>query len=63
MKTYSMKRDEIAKKLGIEPSFLASQALLVQAQTCLDRQGNLEGFEEFRTWQEGVLRPAFENGS
>jgi ribonuclease D len=55
------RRDDVAGKLGIEPSFLASQAILVHAQVFLDEQGTLEGFSEFRTWQAGLLRPVLEN--
>lgn len=55
------KRDEVAAGLGMEPSFLASQATLVHAQGMLDEQGSLDGFTEFRSWQESLLRPVLEN--
>jgi hypothetical protein len=55
------KRDDVAGKLGVEPSFLASQAILVQAQVFLDVQGTLDGFTGFRVWQAGLLRPVLEN--
>jgi len=53
-------RDEIAERLGLEPSVVASRGVLERVVGALLEQRPIEEIEELRQWQRGVLEPAIE---
>jgi len=57
------KRDGLAGTLGLEPSVLASRAVLQEALNCLDGGGDLEGVPGLRRWQLGILEPLLTSGT
>ena len=54
------RRDGLANELGIEPSLLASKAVLDQVLTNIESGEVPEEVPDLRSWQAGLLLPAFE---
>jgi ribonuclease D len=60
LRTLCKRRDGLAGELGIEPSLLASRAVLGQVLTNLESGESPEEVPDLRSWQARLLRPAFE---
>jgi ribonuclease D len=60
LRTLCKRRDGLASDLGIEPSLLASRAVLGQVLTNIESGESPEDVPDLRSWQAGLLRPAFE---
>jgi len=53
-------RDRIAEQLDLEPSMLASRAVLERVLSCLDEGDSLEQVADLRRWQRAQLGPVFD---
>ena len=53
-------RDEVAERLGLEPSVVASRGVLERVSAALVERRSVEEIDDLRQWQRRLLEPAFE---